>query len=72
MNTYLTIMVTILVITQIIRITQNAINLRIQDAEVKRHIDWIDKVNPSKDDFLVQREVMRMLFEKLSREGFGD
>lgn len=72
MNTYLTIMVTVLVITQVIRITQNAINLRIQEAEIKRHIDWIDDVGLSKEDFLTQQCVIQMLFKKLSKEGYGD
>lgn len=38
MNTYLTIMVTVLVATQVIRITQNAIQLHRQNKMIKRQL----------------------------------
>ncbi len=61
MNTYLTIMVTILVATQIIRITQNAINLHREKAEIKKHIGWIQDYYPTKEDFNNQHECYRLL-----------
>lgn len=65
MNTYLTIMVTVLVITQIIRITQNHINLRIQNKKIKDTVGWIQEHDISKRDFEVQREVFYLLYKKL-------
>ena len=41
MNTYLTIMVSVLVATQVIRITQNAINLHRQWKSVERNAEWL-------------------------------
>ena len=61
MNTYLTIMVTILVATQIIRITQNAINLHRQKNEIKKQIGWIKDYYPTDDDFRNQHECYRLL-----------
>ena len=51
MNTYLAIITTVLVLTQIVRVTQNAIQLR--------------KYDISKSDFNIQREVFRLLLDKL-------
>lgn len=65
MNTYLTIMVTVLVATQIIRITQNHISLFRQRKEFEKHCKWVEDVDLSEKDFEVQREVYRMLYEKL-------
>ena len=65
MNTYLTIMVTILVATQIIRITQNAINLHRQKDVIQKQIGWIKDTYPTEDEFIEQREVYHMLHEWL-------
>ena len=65
MNTYLTIMVTVLVATQIIRIMQNHINLRIQNKKIKDTVGWIEENDISKKDFEIQRKVFYMLYEKL-------
>lgn len=65
MNTYLTIMVTVLVVTQIIRITQNFISLKRQEQAVNRDIAWLRNVEPTERDFDNQREVFRMLREEL-------
>ena len=48
MNTYLTIMVTVLVVTQVIRIAQNTIQLHRQNKLIKKeiaHIDWDDDID---------------------------
>lgn len=68
MNTYLTIMVTILVATQIIRITQNAIQLYRQEHEIKKAIGWIKDNDVSEHDFEIQRAVFMMLYNKLTAE----
>ena len=65
MNNYLTIMVTVLVATQVIRITQNAINLHRQNKQIKRDLDWFNEREVTKEDFDCQREVMYLLREKL-------
>lgn len=68
MNTYLTIMVTVLVATQIIRITQNHISLRIQGKKIEKTCAWIKENDVSERDFEIQRKVFYMLYEKLKGE----
>lgn len=68
MTTYLTIMVTVLVATQVIRIIQNTISLYRQHKEVKKHIQWFDDRDISAEDFDVQRECFYMLWRKLKAE----
>ena len=63
MNVYLTIMVTILVITQIVRITQNHIQLRRQYKELN---DLAKDI--SRHDIEIQKAVYEMLYEKLKKE----
>ena len=65
MNTYLTIMVTVLVATQIIRIAQNAINLYRQRDVIQKQIGWIKDTYPTEAEFIEQREVYHMLHEWL-------
>ncbi|MBQ8279736.1 MAG: hypothetical protein IJZ23_07840 [Roseburia sp.] len=68
METYLTIMVTLLVITQIIRVTQNHISLRRQNKAFSKDLQWIKENEISKKDFEVQRKVFYLLYEKLSEK----
>ena len=68
MTTYLTIMVTVLVATQVIRITQNAISLHRQKKEIEKNLNWFGEREVTKEDFDCQREVMYMLREKLRGE----
>ena len=68
MNIYLTIMVTVLVATQVIRITQNHIQLVRQRKEIDKTIGWFKDNNVSEYDFEVQREVYYLLLEKLKGE----
>lgn len=65
MNIYLAIMTTILVLTQVIRITQNAISLFRQERELKKQIGWIKDVEVTKEDFEAQRDVIYMLQKRL-------
>lgn len=71
MNTYLTIMVTILVMTQVIRITQNTIQLLISEKKIKDAVGWIKDNNVSEHDFDVQRDVFYMLNAYLVDHGYG-
>ena len=68
MNAYLTIMVTVLVATQIIRITQNAIQLHLQNKKIEKAVGWIKDNDVSEHDFEIQRAVYMMLYDKLTAE----
>ena len=61
MTIYLTIITTVLVLTQIIRIAQNHINLRIQRKQFDEHCKWLEDAHITEKDFLVQRDVYYML-----------
>lgn len=65
MNTYIAIITTILVITQIIRLTQNAITLHRQEEAIKRDLSWIKDRDITQEDFDVQRECFYLLKEWL-------
>lgn len=67
MNTYLTIMVTVLVVTQVIRIAQNHIQLLRQRKRIDDVADWIRDNDVSEHDFEVQRRVFYKLDELLDR-----
>lgn len=66
MNTYLTIMVTVLVATQVIRIAQNHIQLMRQEKKIKDAVGWIKDNDVSEHDFEVQRRVYYKLDELLT------
>lgn len=68
MNIYLTIMVTVLVATQVIRITQNAIQLRRQERAIAKDLAWIKDNGVTQRDFEVQRDCFYMLREYLGKE----
>ena len=68
MNTYLTIITTVLVLTQIIRITQNYISLRRQNVLYKKQLEELADLEISKEDFEYQRKAYRLIVEKLERE----
>lgn len=61
MNTYLTIMVTVLVATQIVRVVQNTISLYRQRKQIEKNVNWILENDVSEHDFAVQREVFYRL-----------
>lgn len=64
MNIYLTIITTVLVLTQIIRITQNAIQLRRQKKLFEVELGQIKDITP--DDLDMQKAVYRMLYSELT------
>ena len=68
MDKYLTVMVTVLVATQVIRITQNTISLIRQNKAIKRDLEWIKDRDITEHDFDCQREVFYLLREKLREE----
>ena len=66
MTIYLVIITTVLVITQIIRIVQNAVNLHRQDEMIKKQIDHLDDV--TNEDIRTQKMVYRLLLKRLEAE----
>ena len=66
MNVYLAIMTTVLVLTQVIRITQNTIQLRRQKVIFERQLGQLDEV--TQEDFEIQRKAYRLIVERLERE----
>lgn len=67
MTIYLTIITTVLVLTQIIRLIQNYISI----CHDKKRIDWIEDNYPSEYDFQAQRDYYYLAREYL-REKMKD
>lgn len=72
MNIYLTIMTTVLVLTQVIRIVQNTINLYRQNKAIERELKWVTERDITETDFDCQREVFYLLRDKLREERKDD
>lgn len=68
MNTYLVIITTVLVVTQLIRITQNQISLFRQRKKIDNTLAWMKDNDVSERDFDVQRKVFYLLFDELMKE----
>ena len=68
METYLAIITTVLVLTQVIRLVQNTIQLRRQKEQIERNINWITEREVTKEDFDCQRDVMYLLRKWLMEE----
>lgn len=66
--TYLTIITTALVVTQIIRLIQNAINLHRQNKLINRDLSWIKDRDITQMDFDVQKECFYLLKEWLEKQ----
>lgn len=62
MNTYLAIITTVLVITQVIRLIQNSINLQRQNKQLK------DIPNITNEDIEMQKKAYKLIVERLERE----
>lgn len=69
MNTYLTIITTVLVITQIIRVLQNHIQLHRQNNIFKKQLGDLADMEIQKEDFEYQKRAYRLIVEKLEKEG---
>lgn len=68
MNTYLCIITTILVLTQIIRLIQNSINLHRQNLAIKRDVAWLKDRDIKQVDFDTQKECFYLLRDWLRRQ----
>lgn len=63
MNTYLAIITTVLVLTQIIRLIQNAVQLHKQNVLFKKQLGQIDDI--TQEDLDNQRKAYRLIVEYL-------
>ena len=68
MNTYLAIITTVLVITQVIRLIQNTINLYRQNIMFKKDLESLSDLEVTKEDFEMQRKAYRLIVERLEKE----
>ena len=72
MNTYLAIITTVLVLTQIIRVTQNHIQLRRQNVLYKKELGDLADIKLRKEDFEYQKRAYRLIVEKLEEGAVKD
>ena len=68
MDKYLVVITTVLVITQVIRITQNAISLYRQKIEFKKNLGELAEWEVKKEDFEMQKRAYRLIVERLSEQ----
>lgn len=68
MNTYLAIITTVLVITQIVRIIQNAVQLHRQNVLFKEELGQLANCNPTEQDFENQRKAYRLIVNYLEHK----
>ena len=68
MNVYLAIMTTVLVVTQVIRIVQNTIQLHRQNTLYKKQLKEMSDLEIAKEDFEMQRKAYRLIVERLSEK----
>lgn len=72
MEIYLAIITTVLVLTQVIRVTQNAIQLKRQEDEIKRNLAWLKDRDVKAEDFDRQKHVFELLEKWLERREQSD
>lgn len=65
MNTYLAIITTVLVITQIVRVIQNTVQLHRQNVLFKEQLGQLAECNPTKQDFENQRKAYQLIVNYL-------
>ena len=65
MEIYLAIITTALVVTQIVRVCQNHIQLRRQNVLFKEQLGHLAKCNPTEEDFENQRKAYRLIVDYL-------
>ena len=65
MNTYLAIITTVLVVTQIIRLIQNAVQLHRQNVLFKKQLQDLADMELTEKDFEAQRKAYRLIVEYL-------
>lgn len=69
MNTYLSIITTVLVITQVVRLIQNAVQLHRQNVLFKKQLGQLAACSPTEQDFENQRKAYQLIVELLDKEG---
>lgn len=72
MNKYLAIITTVLVITQIIRVVQNYIQLRRQKTLFEKQVGDLADMEIQKEDFEIQRRAYRLIVERLERDYYKE
>ena len=68
MNTYLAIITTVLVITQIVRLIQNAVQLHRQNILFKEQLGHLADCGPTEQDFENQRKAYRLIVNYLEEK----
>ena len=68
MNTYLVIITTVLAVTQLIRVIQNAVSIHNQNEALERDLSWLKDRDISEKDFDTQRECFYLLKEWLENQ----
>ena len=68
MNTYLAIITTVLVITQIVRLIQNAVQLHRQKIMFKEQLGHLADCNPTEQDFENQRKAYQLIVNYLEEK----
>ena len=68
MEIYLAIITTVLVLTQIVRLIQNAIQLHRQEKAIAKDLAWLKDNDISERDFDVQRDCFYLLRQYLEKE----
>lgn len=69
MDKYLAIITTVLVVTQIIRVVQNSMQLRRQTRMMKARLDKLDDV--TNEDLQMQKEAHKLIVEYLREKTEG-
>ena len=65
MTIYLTIITTLLVITQVVRVVQNHISLHRQEEAIKKDLLWIKDNEITEKDFETQKRAYELIVEYL-------
>ena len=68
MNTYLAIITTVLVLTQIIRLIQNTVQLRRQNVLFKKQLKELADMEVTERDFENQRKAYRLIVDYLEEK----
>lgn len=67
MNTYLAVITTILVLTQVVRLVQNTINLKRQKQIIDKQLEGLDEV--TNDDLVIRRKADKLIIKYLEIKG---
>lgn len=68
MEIYLAIITTVLVLTQIVRLIQNAVQLHRQEKAIAKDLAWLKDRDITERDFDVQRDCFYLLRQYLEKE----